>query len=150
LVTRSRLGGVAISFGTLPRLALGPVPRRNQRAIIGAFPPALPKAQGLPFGYEPLPVIKAIRPRQLWLLAGRDRQAPHAGTLSILRTLQKQRSDLAVVVFPNADHGLMEPISGPGGNRTGFSPKLFDVAAAWIVRRSLPGRDRMIVMPETR
>jgi uncharacterized protein len=63
--------------------------------------PAL--AQGLSFDYEPRPVIEAIKPRQLWLLGGSDRQAPNAGTQTILREIQQVRSNITVVVFPKAD-----------------------------------------------
>lgn len=107
--------------------------------------PAL--AQGLSFDYEPQPVIAAIKPRQLWLLGGSDRQAPNAATQAILRQLQQRRSDLAVVVFPNADHGLIESIKTADGVTKTYSAQLFDVAADWIDKRKLPAPGQFIVMP---
>lgn len=63
-------------------------------------------AQGLSFDYEPRPVIEAIKPRQLWLLGGSDQQAPNVATQSILTQIQLRRRNMAVVVFPKADHGI--------------------------------------------
>ncbi|WIH04789.1 hypothetical protein KHF85_18845 [Xanthomonas translucens pv. graminis] len=104
-------------------------------------------AQGLSFDDEPRPVIEAITPRQLWLLAGSDRQAPNAATQAILRQLQQRRSDLAVVVFPNADHGLIESIKTADGVAKTYAAHLFDVTAHWIDDRQRPAPGKFIVMP---
>jgi uncharacterized protein len=105
-------------------------------------------AQGLTFDFEPRPLIATIRPRQLWLLAGNDRQAPSARTQTILRQLQRRRSDLAVVVFPNADHGLIEPMTVDGATSPSYAAHQFDVAANWISTSALPGRGRFVTMEE--
>jgi hypothetical protein len=104
-------------------------------------------SQGLSFGYEPLPVIETIRPRQLWLLGGSDHQAPSAGTQAILKQVQTRRSDVDVVVFPKADHGLIERIAAPAGVASAYSARLFDIASAWIATGSLPGAGHFVVMP---
>jgi uncharacterized protein len=104
-------------------------------------------AQGLTFDFEPRPVIEAIKSRQLWLLGGRDQQAPNAATRVILREIQQKRQDLSVVVFPNADHGLIEPVKTSEGTVIAYSPQIFDVAADWIKRDSLPSAGKFIVMP---
>ncbi len=104
-------------------------------------------AQGLSFGYEPRPVIEAIKPPQLWLLGGSDQQAPNAGTQVILRQIQQRRQDLAVVVFPKADHGLIEPTRTADGVALAYSPRLFDVTADWIKSQKLPGAGRFITLP---
>lgn len=93
--------------------------------------PAL--SQGLTFDYEPRPIIETIKPRQLWLLGGRDRQAPSAGTVKVLTEIQRARSDLDVVVFPEADHGLIEKSNGPEGDITSYPTGLFDLMANWIL-----------------
>jgi uncharacterized protein len=113
--------------------------------IIKANGPAM--AQGLSFDFEPRPIIETIKARQLWLLGGSDRQAPNAGTQSILRQIQSRRADLAVVVFPNADHGLIEPLPTSYGTAMSYSPKLFDIAADWIKDLKLPAKGKFIVMP---
>lgn len=89
-------------------------------------------AQGLSFAYEPRPVIQAIRSRQLWLLGGRDRQAPSLGTQAILRELQARGRPIDMVVFSRADHGLIEP--APDGSGFTYTSGLFDTAADWILR----------------
>lgn len=104
-------------------------------------------AQGLTFDYEPRPVIETIKPRQLWLLGGSDQQAPNAATQTILRQIQKRRRDVAVVVFPKADHGLIEPITTPDGTAMGYSPRLFDVAADWIKTGKRPEAGNFVIMP---
>jgi uncharacterized protein len=107
--------------------------------------PAL--AQGLSFDFEPRPIIEAIKPRQLWLLAGSDQQAPNVATQGILRKIQANRSNIAVVVFPKADHGLVEQTRNAGGVTQVYSARLFDVAADWIKARKLPAAGEFIVMP---
>ncbi len=121
-------------------------------------------AQGLSFDHEPLPVIQAITARQLWLLGGDDRQAPSAGTQAILRQLQekwrgnKQRSKeppsnkqplIAVIVFPKADHGLIETVATADGPASAYSAHLFDFTANWITHRTLPASGRFIHMRPT-
>ena len=104
-------------------------------------------AQGLSFDYDPRPVIESIAPRQLWLLAGSDRQAPNAATQRILREIQQSRSDLSVVAFPRADHGLVEPVVTRDGAAIAYSPGVFEIAATWITTDRLPQPGRFIVMP---
>ena len=96
-------------------------------------------AQGLSFDHEPGPVIAALRTRQLWLLGGRDRQAPNAGTQAFLRDLQRQGRDVEVVVFPLADHGLIQSVRQADGREVpALAPGLFDLTAAWILDGRLP------------
>lgn len=90
-------------------------------------------SQGLTFGYEPRPIIETIKARQLWLLGGRDRQAPSAGTVKVLTEIQKVRPDVDVIVFPDADHGLLQKSKGPEGDITAYPPGLFDQMASWIL-----------------
>ncbi|MBO9545932.1 alpha/beta fold hydrolase [Caulobacter sp.] len=106
-------------------------------------------SQGLSFGYEPRPVIETIKPRQLWLLGGSDRQAPNAGTQSILREIQQHRRDVSVVVFPKADHGLIERTKTAEGTTTSaYSAGLFDITADWIKTSRLPGTGNFVVRPD--
>ncbi len=105
-------------------------------------------SQGLSFTYEPRPVIETIKPRQLWLLGGSDHQAPNAGTQAILRQMQLKRPDLDVVVFPKADHGLIERSKTAEGTATAYAARLFDITAAWIKDGRLPGPGTFVVMPE--
>jgi pimeloyl-ACP methyl ester carboxylesterase len=104
-------------------------------------------SQGLSFTYEPRPVIETIKPRQLWLLGGSDHQAPNIRTQAILRQVQLKRPDLGVVVFPKADHGLIERTKTPEGVTSAYSAGLFDITAAWIKTGKLPGGGTFVVMP---
>lgn len=104
-------------------------------------------AQGLSFDYEPRPVIESIKPRQLWLLGGSDHQAPNAATQTILREIQLRRPDLAVVIFPRADHGLIERNKTTGGVATIYSARIFGVTSDWIKDRKLPTAAQFRVMP---
>jgi dienelactone hydrolase len=114
-------------------------------AELKANGPAL--AQGLSFDYEPRPVIEAITPRQLWLLAGSDHQAPNIATQAILRQVQLRRPDISVMVFPTADHGLIERTKRADGVVTAYAERVFDLTAQWISDRSRPARARFVVMP---
>jgi uncharacterized protein len=113
-------------------------------ADIRAFGPAA--TQGLSFGFEPKPVIETIKPRQLWLLGGKDQQAPNQTTLLALKEIQSKRADVSVIVFPNADHGLVESFKTKEGDRMRFAPRLFDVTANWIKNGELPNKGTMIIM----
>lgn len=106
--------------------------------------PAL--SQGLTFAHEPRPTVENLPTRQLWLLGGADTQAPSTGTQAILRDIQKRRQNLAVVVFPRADHGLVEPAPAPNDAALAFSARQFDLAADWIKHGRLPSRSRFIQM----
>jgi uncharacterized protein len=107
--------------------------------------PAL--AQGLSFSFEPRPIIEAIKPRQLWLLAGSDQQAPNVSTQAILRKIQTKQPNIAVVVFPKADHGLIEQTKNADVVTRAYSARLFDVSADWIKAQKLPAAGKFIVMP---
>jgi pimeloyl-ACP methyl ester carboxylesterase len=107
-------------------------------------------AQGLSFAHEPRPLVEAIKPRQLWLLGGKDRQAPNAGTQAILRQLQQKRRDIAVVVFTKADHGLIEPATSDKDAAVVYSPNQFDLTANWILDHILPAPGPWVNMPVSR
>lgn len=104
-------------------------------------------AQGLSFDFEPRPIIEGIKPRQLWLLAGSDTQAPNAATQTILRQIQQKRSDIVVIVFPKADHGLVESMQTADGAALAYSSRIFDIAADWIKTDKRPTKNRFHVMP---
>lgn len=92
------------------------------------------QARGWQFTYDPRPLVETIGARQLWLLGGADRQVPRTETLPVLEDIQRSRPDLDIVIFPDADHGLIEPVQRVGGESYAFSPGLFDLLADWIKR----------------
>jgi uncharacterized protein len=141
---KARLAGAPWLGAIQPRSYTGLFLRFSADAI-RANGPAM--AQGLSFDHDPRPVIAAIKPRQLWLLGGHDRQAPNAATQLILRQLQQERRNIEVLVFPRAEHGLIEPVSTANGTTMAFSAGLFDLTADWITRHRLPAPGRFIHMP---
>jgi uncharacterized protein len=111
---------------------------------IRAAGPAM--AQGLPFAYEPGPVIESISPRQLWLLGGRDRQAPNAQTQRILREMQQRGRPISVAVFSQADHGLIESRPAPAGTVPAYAASVFDLTADWILQAKHPAVGEFITL----
>ncbi|MEM1380039.1 MAG: alpha/beta hydrolase [Pseudomonadota bacterium] len=73
---------------------------------------------GTSWEYEPRPVLEGLSMPQLWILAEKDRAAPSATTLAILRDIQKTNTELDVVMFPNTDHGIVEFTEDETGDRT--------------------------------
>jgi uncharacterized protein len=141
---KTRLAGAPWLSAIQPRSYTG-LFLRFSADVIRTHGPAL--AQGLSFEHDPRPVIEAIQPRQLWLLGGNDRQAPNAATQRILQQLQRKRGDIDVVVFPKADHGLIEAVSTPDGKAMAYSSGLFGLTADWITQHRLPAHGRFIHMP---
>lgn len=97
-------------------------------------------AQGLDFAFEPRPLIASNPARQLWLLGGNDRQAPNAETRAILGKLQESRRDIAVTIFPEAGHGLVQPAKDDRYGRMSYAPGLFDLTAKWIIDGKPPAQ----------
>jgi pimeloyl-ACP methyl ester carboxylesterase len=89
---------------------------------------------GTPIDYDPVPALDAYRGPQLWVLAGRDSLAPSADTLRILRGLQSTHTNLDVVLFPTADHGITEFVEKDGVRTdTHFSEGYFQLIVDWIL-----------------
>ena len=77
----------------------------------------------------------------LWVVAGKDTEAPPVPTLEFLRKLQKEPTQLDIAVFPNADHGIIEMAEqGSELVAVGQSPGYFDLLASWIRTRKLDGK----------
>jgi hypothetical protein len=93
---------------------------------------------GTTWNHDPVPVLKANAQPSLWLLAGKDTEAPSENTLRILRELQPSLPGLDVIVFPNADHGLVDVVEENGKRRdTNFSAGYFDTMVNWIKTQRL-------------
>jgi len=88
---------------------------------------------GTSWNYDPVPALQAYEGPHLWVLAGRDSSAPSENTLRILREIQATRPNLDIVVFPNADHGILE-FEEQGGARvyTRFSEGYLPLIARWL------------------
>lgn len=83
--------------------------------------------------YEPVPTLESLNIPMLWLIAGKDIEAPPELTLVALDRLQRQGKPLTVRVFPNADHGMQDFIVIDGRRApTGYAKGYFASLAAWI------------------
>ena len=90
--------------------------------------------QGTSWTYDPLPALRAYEKPHLWVLAGRDSSAPSETTLRLLRETQTMRPNIDVVVFPNADHGIIEFEENDGERmETRFSEGYFQLVVDWIL-----------------
>jgi pimeloyl-ACP methyl ester carboxylesterase len=67
-----------------------------------------------PSGFDPAPFLRSMTGRGLWLYGGHDRSQPTARDVSILTELRASGHDFTTIVFPDADHGLLDvPPSDP-------------------------------------
>lgn len=94
---------------------------------------------GTSWDYEPVPVLRALEPRQLWMIAEDDREAPAADTIRRLRDLQREGRPIDVAVYPDADHGMIRTERNADGSlrEPGYVQDYYRQIAAWIETRDL-------------
>jgi uncharacterized protein len=90
--------------------------------------------------YDAQAALRRVRAPMLWVLAGKDKEAPSAPTLEFLRDLQPAPPQLDIAIFPNADHGILEEGEAGGQPYARQSAGYFDLLAHWIRTRRLDGR----------
>jgi uncharacterized protein len=79
-----------------------------------ATPPAELRVQGPKLipdirpEYDPMPVLRRLNTPQLWILGGQDTDAPSAETARRLAGLASAGRPITTVVFPRAEHGILE------------------------------------------
>jgi len=106
------------------------IPREKMGDIKPAF------SIGFEPHYDPVPTLEKLKVPMLWVLAGKDTGAPSKATITILKRLQAQGSPIDLVVFPNADHGIIAV--DDAGKRLGrTAPGYFEVLGDWIATRKL-------------
>lgn len=85
--------------------------------------------------YEPVPTLEALGVPMLWLMGGRDIEAPPEKTLQILARLRAQGKPITVVVFPNADHGIQDfVVKDRVRVRTQYSAGYFQTLLTWLLK----------------
>lgn len=72
---------------------------------------------GAPLDYDPMPVLRNLDVRQLWILAEDDTDAPIGETLRRLDLLRANGRPISTVVYPATDHGLYEYETREDGSR---------------------------------
>jgi fermentation-respiration switch protein FrsA (DUF1100 family) len=97
-----------------------------------------------PSGFDPLPSIRRARIPMLLIYGALDMQVPTRLSVRRLRPLAADRSrDLTVVVYPKANHALVETATGLTSEMLRsdrFAPGLFPAVTAWIRRHGLATR----------
>jgi dienelactone hydrolase len=79
--------------------------------------------------YDPMPALRKVDVPMLWVIAGKDTEAPNTETIARLKQLQAAGSKLDLVIFPGADHGMIE--------QRGHSVGYFQLLKDWILTRRL-------------
>jgi pimeloyl-ACP methyl ester carboxylesterase len=82
---------------------------------------------GTPFHYDPMPTLRAGTTPQLWVLGGRDYEAPAAETSRRIRSLIADRQPFTLALYPQAEHGMTLFETTANGERisTRFAPGYF-------------------------
>jgi pimeloyl-ACP methyl ester carboxylesterase len=90
--------------------------------------------QTTPFRYEPMPALRASTTPQLWVLGGKDLEAPSAETARRIKSLIAEDKDYTLAVYPGAEHGMTEFELNAKGERvdTRFAPGYFQMMADFI------------------
>jgi uncharacterized protein len=89
--------------------------------------------------YEPLPVVRTLPVPMLWVLAGKDSEAPNATTFEILRRLQTDdKRPIDIASFADAEHGMVHFIEKDGERiPTRYAPGYFELLSTWILKGEL-------------
>ena len=82
---------------------------------------------GTPFHYDPMPALQASTVPQLWILGGKDYQAPSAETSGRIKSLIADGRPFTLAYYPGAEHGMTLFESTAEGRRlsTRYAPGYF-------------------------
>jgi pimeloyl-ACP methyl ester carboxylesterase len=72
---------------------------------------------GTPFRYDPMPTLRAGTTPQLWILGGRDYEAPSAETSRRIRSLIADGRPFTLALYAQAEHGMTLFETAPSGER---------------------------------
>ena len=61
-----------------------------------------------PFRYEPMPALRASTTPQLWVLGGKDLEAPSVETSRRIKSLIAAGKPYTLALYPKAEHGMTE------------------------------------------
>jgi uncharacterized protein len=84
---------------------------------------------GTPFHYDPMPTLRAGTTPQLWILGGRDYEAPATETSRRVRSLIGDGRPFTLALYPRAEHGmtLFETAADGKRNSTRYASGYFDM-----------------------
>ncbi|ALN83373.1 prolyl oligopeptidase family protein [Lysobacter capsici] len=91
--------------------------------------------------YDPMPVLRSLKTPQLWIVGGDDVEAPSADTQKRLTALGEAGRPITSVVFPQADHGILEFEKDAKGERkhTRIAEGYIRMQLDWIKHGTLKG-----------
>lgn len=95
----------------------------------------------VPWSYDPMPVLRASRTPQLWVLGGEDYDAPSAETRRRLQSLIAQGRDYTVAYYKDAEHGMTLFETDAKGERlsTRYAPGYFELMRDFVMRGAVTG-----------
>ena len=110
---------------------------------------------GTPAAYDAVPVLRRVKAPMLWVLADDDTMAPNATTRQRLAGLIAEGAKISVLAFPATDHGIMQFVTTPEGERkmTRYPDGYFRTTADWARTGALSppyGNSRLIGRPIAR
>jgi pimeloyl-ACP methyl ester carboxylesterase len=107
-----------------------------------------------PWQYDPMPVLRASRTPQLWVLGGEDYEAPSAETRKRLQGLIRQGHDYTIAYYRNAEHGMTLFETDAKGERlsTRFAPGYFQLLRDFALHGAVSGPygDAELSLPQRR
>jgi uncharacterized protein len=103
--------------------ALLPYSEAQLREMAGRF------QWGTPFHYDPMPTLRAGTVAQLWILGGKDYEAPSAETRRRIQSLIADGRPFTLAYYPRAEHGMTLFENAPDGTRvsTRYAPGYFEM-----------------------
>lgn len=110
--------------------------------------------EGTTWNYDPMPVLRALQPPLLWILAGADREAPPEETRARLLQVAPGKADFTLVEFPDTDHGILEFEQQADGSRRqtriadGYLRLLIDWIRDGRIGDGAYGKAQILVRPQ--
>ena len=95
----------------------------------------------VPFYYDPMPVLRASKTPQLWILGGEDYEAPSAETSLRIKTLIAEGGPFTLAFYPHAEHGITLFDTEADGTRvsTRWAPGYFAMIRDFAINGRLSG-----------
>lgn len=96
---------------------------------------------GTPWNHDPMPPLRAVQAPLLWVLAGADSSAPVEVTRARLQGLMAEGRPIALLEFPDTEHGVLEFETGEDGQRveTRYADGYFRSTLDWARNGRLEG-----------
>lgn len=96
---------------------------------------------GEPFAdrlYDPVPVVASLDVPSLWIFGGEDSSMPTAWSVAELERLQEAGRPIEIVVYPEAEHGILRFEEGEDGERRylGYEPDYLRTMVRWLREKS--------------